>query len=599
MKQVFTIWQKHYILNIVIIQFKKKTHIRLKPSETGNEPIGFINRRSIIEVKAKQVNPRAPRETPPWYVDQKGWCYWGGEVVELTEEQAGEKDDYYGGSAATYPYSEEVIPGKVHLMIKLKKRVRIRRSPSDDDKAIGVLFKDNILAVEPLRITGEELKGNPIWYKDPRGWFFWGGAVEELAGGDIQQEDPYPTGEEEPETGEYPPSVDDPEKESPGYEPTEEPELPEEDPYPTGEEEPETGEYPPNVDDPEKESPGYEPDEVPEIPEVEPDTSYGEQEDSSGYDVETPVAEPVHDYEYDPEKMNWGLDKFLLIEHFWNNCGLLGEGIKVALLDTGVDTNHPDLKDAIAGGRNFTGPDRDNYEDEDGHGTCCAGLIAATGERKVYGAAPKAKLYIGKIISKINEEINMDLVFQGIQWALNQHVDIILLGFDFKKSSVDKERQELLKDYIDHTTKKRGVLFIGPAGNSSDDKPEGRYISNLENCLSVGASNRSNRRLPNSIRSFTLDVLAPGEDLITTGKGGRVEHFSGTHAAAAFMTGCMALVIDFFNLNNLPYGGKDLLRLTRKSADPKMAGNDQRDYKYGFGIISPIGLTFLGLRKNK
>src|SRR3954454_1269875 len=113
----------------------------------------------------------------------------------------------------------------------------------------------------------------------------------------------------------------------------------------------------------------------------------------------------------------------------WNKSK--GKGITVAILDTGCDISHPDLKERIIGGQNFTADDQGNkqvYRDYNGHGTHVAGTIAATvNQMGVVGVAPEANLLIIKVLDK-NGSGQYDWIINGINYAIEQKVDIISMS---------------------------------------------------------------------------------------------------------------------------------------------------------------------------
>ena len=98
--------------------------------------------------------------------------------------------------------------------------------------------------------------------------------------------------------------------------------------------------------------------------------------------------------------------------------GEMGSGIVVAVLDTGIDINHPDLKQNIIGGRNFTpeGWGHDKFDDGNGHGTHVAGTIAANGS--ITGVAPESKILACKVLDK-NGSGNYYSIIEGIRYATN------------------------------------------------------------------------------------------------------------------------------------------------------------------------------------
>lgn len=113
----------------------------------------------------------------------------------------------------------------------------------------------------------------------------------------------------------------------------------------------------------------------------------------------------------------------------WNQTR--GRGVKVAVLDTGCDSDHPDLKARIIGGRNFTDDDQGDpeiFKDYNGHGTHVAGTIAAAENAEgVVGVAPEADLLIIKVLNKQGSG-QYDWIIQGIYYAIEQKADIISMS---------------------------------------------------------------------------------------------------------------------------------------------------------------------------
>jgi len=100
-----------------------------------------------------------------------------------------------------------------------------------------------------------------------------------------------------------------------------------------------------------------------------------------------------------------------------------GKGVRVAVIDTGIDYTHPDLKDVYAGGYNFVNENNDPMDDN-GHGTHCSGIIAATGSQKgIYGTAPGVSLYGVKVLNSWGYGYTSDVV-EGIYWAKNNSMQV-------------------------------------------------------------------------------------------------------------------------------------------------------------------------------
>jgi minor extracellular serine protease Vpr len=141
------------------------------------------------------------------------------------------------------------------------------------------------------------------------------------------------------------------------------------------------------------------------------------------------------------------------------NLGFYGKGIKVAVIDTGVDSNHPDLsQDTIIGGYDFI--ENDNTpQDTNGHGTEVAGIIAANGNLR--GIAPESKILAYRV-SDTGNSVSSDLIVKAIQKAVEDDADIINLSLGVNRTN-DK-----IEDAINYAVEK-GVIVVAAAGNSGPD----------------------------------------------------------------------------------------------------------------------------------
>jgi minor extracellular serine protease Vpr len=145
--------------------------------------------------------------------------------------------------------------------------------------------------------------------------------------------------------------------------------------------------------------------------------------------------------------------------NFPNDLGYYGEGIKVAVIDTGVDHLHPDLfgfgpGGKIVGGYNFVEDDKMPV-DTNGHGTEVTGIIAADGQLK--GIASKASIFAYKV-SEDGESVSSDLIVKAVQQAINDDVDIIniSLGVNRTNSKIDQ---------IVNKAVENGIVVVTAAGN--------------------------------------------------------------------------------------------------------------------------------------
>ncbi|MDD1690695.1 MAG: S8 family peptidase [Methanoregula sp.] len=214
-----------------------------------------------------------------------------------------------------------------------------------------------------------------------------------------------------------------------------------------------------------------------------------------------------------------------------------GSGVKVAVLDTGIDYTHPDLKDVYAGGINFY-DDNDNPMDDNGHGTHCSGIIAATGSKKgIYGTAPGVSLYGVKVLNRWGYGYTSDIV-EGLYWAKNNSMQVASMSLGTWYDS------QAMHDAVNNATE-NGVLIVAAAGNSGSVTGVGEtmnYPGKYDNVLAVAAVNKHNRRATWSSTGFNLGVSAPGVKIRSTVPGGNYATYSGTSMATPHVAGVAALV---------------------------------------------------------
>ncbi|RLQ96320.1 S8 family peptidase [Falsibacillus albus] len=219
-----------------------------------------------------------------------------------------------------------------------------------------------------------------------------------------------------------------------------------------------------------------------------------------------------------------------------------GEGVRVAVLDTGCDTSHPDLKDRIIGGKNFTKDDNgdpNSFLDYNGHGTHVCGTIAASmNNLGVVGVAPEADILMLKVLGKDGSG-QYDWIISAIEYAIEQKVDLISMSLG--GPSDVKE----LHDVIKKAVVENGIPVVCAAGNDGDgrdDTDEFDYPGSYNEVISVGAVDleRNSSRFSNS--NNEVDLVAPGEKITSTFPGGKYATFSGTSMATPHVAGALALI---------------------------------------------------------
>lgn len=276
--------------------------------------------------------------------------------------------------------------------------------------------------------------------------------------------------------------------------------------------------------------------------------------------------------------LGWEIKKFG-IESLWTKS--TGEGVKIAVIDTGCDINHPDLKENLLQGKNFVEPGKDPI-DKNGHGSHVAGTIAAKNNQLgMVGVAPNAKIIPIKALGD-NGSGNIDDIIKAVEWAANVKVDFITmsLGSPFP----NKE----LENVLNYATSKGCVIFCA-AGNSGEDA-EIMYPAKYKNVISIGAIDENLQRTEFTCSGDDLDFLAPGHNILSCVPGGYAM-MSGTSMSNPFVVGCAALLLSNRRGSNrsVSLGYQDYIDLfkskSKSLSNSKYSG--KRKYE-GYGILYPL-----------
>ncbi|RAS61657.1 subtilase family protein [Lentzea atacamensis] len=220
-------------------------------------------------------------------------------------------------------------------------------------------------------------------------------------------------------------------------------------------------------------------------------------------------------------------------------AGVTGKGVKVAVLDTGVDEKHPDLQGRQVAEKNFTtSPDA---TDEVGHGTHVASTIASKGE-KYRGVAPDAEILDGKVCQPGG--CTESAILGGMQWAAEQGAHVINMSL----GGGDTPEIDPIEEAVNRISAQTGALFVIAAGNAGRPETIGSPGS-AESALTVGAVDRNDgiasfsSRGPAADGAVKPDVTAPGVDIVAAEAGtqGHVA-MSGTSMATPHVAGVVALL---------------------------------------------------------
>ncbi|MET8980502.1 S8 family serine peptidase [Streptomyces sp. NPDC004539] len=196
--------------------------------------------------------------------------------------------------------------------------------------------------------------------------------------------------------------------------------------------------------------------------------------------------------------------------------GYTGKGVKIAVLDTGVDATHPDLKGQVSASKNFSpSPDA---RDRQGHGTHVASTAAGTGAKsngKYKGVAPGATILNGKVLGDDGSGYESGIL-AGMEWAAAQGADIVNLSL----GGTDTPDVDPLEEAVNRLSEQKNILFAIAAGNEGEDGEETvGSPGSAANALTVGAVDGADKlakfssRGPTADGSVKPDVTAPGVDI--------------------------------------------------------------------------------------
>jgi len=290
----------------------------------------------------------------------------------------------------------------------------------------------------------------------------------------------------------------------------------------------------------------------------------------------------------DPEYQNsWGVDHIDADVVAFN--GNTGSGIKVAVLDSGIDYNHVDLNDNyVMGGFDYVNNDSDPFDDY-WHGTHVAGVIAAEKNGVgVVGTGPEISVYAVKVLDSNGFGFYSDII-EGIQWS-SDNVDIASMSFGGTSDS------QALQDAVTQAYA-NGLLMVAAAGNGGNKGGNGDSIlfpAKYSEVIAVGATYPNDKRASFSSTGNQLEIMAPGDDIRSTYPGELYTYASGTSMATPHVSGSAALVMnsDETCWESLGYTNGDgiwtnteVRTVLDNTADD--LGAPGHDSKYGYGLVDP------------
>lgn len=243
----------------------------------------------------------------------------------------------------------------------------------------------------------------------------------------------------------------------------------------------------------------------------------------------------------------------------------------IAVLDTGIQMNHPDLQGRILPGWDYVNNDS-NPSDDHGHGTAVAGAAAAIGNNGVgvTGVAVNVKILPFKVLNSSNYGYYSAWA-SAIIAAADQGARVINMSMGGTSSS------STLQNAVNYAWNKGSIVVVA-AGNSGSSAPT--YPAACSNALAVSATNSSDTKSGWSNYGSYVRICAPGENILTTHMGGSYAGWSGTSLSAPIVSGAAALVAAL----RPEFSSADIVNALLQGADD--LGATGRDDFYGYGRLN-------------
>ncbi|WP_240965645.1 type VII secretion-associated serine protease mycosin [Streptomyces zingiberis] len=287
----------------------------------------------------------------------------------------------------------------------------------------------------------------------------------------------------------------------------------------------------------------------------------------------------------------WALQRVLLDE-VWKQS--TGKGVRVAVIDTGVDARHPQLRPAVdrksgvnllpkglkdENGNKLERGKEDGTTDTVGHGTKVAGIIAARPARDtgVVGLAPEAEI-IPIQQNDADANGNAATLARAIRHAVAEGADVINISQDTAGAA---RPEPVLKQAVDAALA-ADVVVVASAGNDGlGGNVKKTYPASFPGVLAVASSDRNNERAAFSQSGDFVGIAAPGVDMVSTVPGGGHCADNGTSFSAPYVAGVAALV----KAKHQDWGQEEIVAQLQQTAERSVAG---RDRLVGWGVVDPV-----------
>lgn len=262
-----------------------------------------------------------------------------------------------------------------------------------------------------------------------------------------------------------------------------------------------------------------------------------------GHNLNVTVTEPIGEPKFHLDRAevdvpsDWG---YLRVKsQYANEHGLDGTGVKAAIFDTGLDAHHEYLEENFAGFKDIVYGKPDPYDDH-GHGTHCGGIVKTV--------APNVSLYGYKLHERSGANKLSDIL-KGLDVIVEDGMDVVNMSFgldtEYERGGLPVEEGNRILNEACSRVVDKGVFLVAAAGNERQAPDEtGRSPLSPANCPDVFAVGASQKR-KDSLAYFSnlgFDIVAPGNDILSSLPNNRYASWSGTSMAAPFIVGAIAAV---------------------------------------------------------
>lgn len=276
----------------------------------------------------------------------------------------------------------------------------------------------------------------------------------------------------------------------------------------------------------------------------------------------------------------WGF-KRVDLEPAWEAARHIKEKVTIAILDTGIDPDHPDLSSKIIQPINFTSKKRDDFRDVNGHGTHVAGIAAAVTNNKISRSGSRVKtanIMPIKVIGSNGGQTNW--IIAGILYAVLNGAKVINISVAARSFSMALQRA------INYAWQK-GAVIVAAAGNEKRESV--KYPAGYNYVLAVSATNEDNQPAGFSNWGINIGITAPGTGILSTtptySTPNRLRTYDlsqGTSQATPFVSGLAALLFAIDpDLSNT-----EVIQIIQRAAIPIQEGKKQWNAYSGYGLIN-------------